>query len=82
MGWRHLRVMGSKIMSKPIIKEHNVSTGEIIEREMNEAELEKFEADQALRATEKAESEAKAIAKSALLDRLGISADEAKLLLS
>ena len=74
--------MGSKIMSKPIIKEHNVITGEIVEREMTNAEFANFEADQALRAAEKAEAEAKATAKSALLNKLGITAEEATLLLS
>lgn len=66
----------------PIIKIHNVETGEIIEREMNAEELSQWEADKA-----KAEAEAQAkadakVAKAALLDRLGITADEAKLLLS
>jgi len=69
-------------MTKPIIKIHNVTTGEIIEREMDDAELSEFEADQALRATAQAEAEAKAIAKSALLEKLGITAEEAVLLLS
>ena len=38
--------------------------------------------DDQLTANEKAEAQAKATAKTALLDRLGITADEAKLLLS
>ena len=65
-------------------KEFNVSTGEetITERDETAAEKkarEKFEADIA---ETKAEAEAKAAAKSALLSKLGITEDEAKLLLS
>lgn len=62
--------------------EHNVLTGEVIERELNEQELAQLEVDLAA-AKAKAEAEAaQAAAKIALLDRLGISAEEAKLLLS
>jgi hypothetical protein len=45
-------------------------------------EISKIEAHQAEIKSSKAEAEAKAIAKSALLDRLGITEDEAKLLLN
>ena len=48
---------------------------------MTAAEFKQYEADQAEFATAQAEAEAKAQAKAALLDKLGISADEAKLLL-
>ena len=61
-------------------------TNEIIEREPTEAELAQREADRAAFQTaeaERLEAEAtKAAAKATLLDRLGITADEAKLLLS
>ena len=69
-------------MTKPMIKIHNTETGEIVEREFNDAEMAEYEA--ALQATAKAEAaKAKAEAdKAALLAKLGISADEAKLLLS
>jgi hypothetical protein len=60
---------------------YNVETGEIIEREMNAEELAQHEADRATAAAEKAEAEAKAAARQTLLDKLGITADEAKLLL-
>ena len=60
---------------------HDVSTGEIIERELTAEEIE----DRAILAAQvAAEEEAKAqkaIAKAELLDRLGITEDEAKLLL-
>ena len=69
-------------MSKPTIKIHNATTGEIIEREMNKEELAQLQIDSADEARKLAAAEAKAEAKTALLDRLGITADEAKLLLS
>jgi hypothetical protein len=67
--------------TRPIIRIHNVEADEVIDREMNDAEFVQYEADQAAQATAKAEADAKAAEKQALLDRLGITADEAKLLL-
>jgi len=69
-------------MTKPIIKIVNVSTGEEIEREMNNEEFAQYEADQADEVTRQAEAEAKAQAKAALLAQLGITEEQAKLLLS
>jgi hypothetical protein len=63
------------------IIDHNVETGEIIERDMTAAELKQLEIDAKAKAKELSEIEAKAAAKSALLERLGITADEATLLL-
>lgn len=64
------------------IKIHNAQTGEIIEREMDSKELAQWQADQANAAAEmRAKAEA-AAAKAALLAKLGISEEEAKLLLS
>lgn len=60
---------------------HNVETGEIIEREMNAEELAQWEAIQATADAEVVEAAAKEAARQALLDKLGITADEAKLLL-
>ena len=68
-------------MSKPLIRIHNVETDEIVDREMNDAEFTKYQAEQELEAQRQAEAEAKAQAKASLLSRLGITADEAKLLL-
>ena len=68
-------------MSKPTIQIHNIETGEIVEREMNTAELAKYNESIQLANEMKTEAEAKAQAKAALLDKLGITADEAKLLL-
>jgi hypothetical protein len=65
-------------MSKLIV---NCETGETIERELNKAEKDQQKIDEVLFATAKAEAEAKEVAKAAILDRLGLTADEAKLLL-
>ena len=69
-------------MSKPIIRIHNTETNEVIDREMNDAEFAAYEADQAANAARKAELQAKATQKAALLTQLGITAEQAKLLLS
>ncbi len=68
-------------MSRPKLTIHNADTGEIIERELNDAELAQHEADLAVAAARKADKVAKESAKAALLERLGITADEAALLL-
>ena len=68
-------------MSNLTITIHNAETGEVIEREMNAEELAWFEAVNA--PYKPSEEEAKAASdKAALLGKLGITADEAKLLLS
>ena len=64
------------------IIDHNVETGEVIERDMTKAEADQYAKDQAEKAAQLADIEAKAVAKTALLNRLGITADEAALLLS
>ena len=62
--------------------EANVTTGEVIEREMTEVEIAQDLANQAAAATQEAAAASKAAEKSALLAKLGITEDEAKLLLS
>ena len=64
------------------IKIHNAETGEVIERDMTAEELAQWETDNAEAAERQAEAEAKAAQKAALLDRLGITQEEAKLLLA
>ena len=68
---------------KIIEKEFNVQTGEetITEREETEQEQLKREAFETEMAQRQAEAEAKATARQEILDRLGLSADEAALLL-
>ena len=63
------------------ILEHNVTTGEAVERDMTKAEADQYKKDQASSVARFAEQEARATAKAALLERLGITADEAALLL-
>jgi hypothetical protein len=65
-------------MTKLII---NCETGEIVERELNKAEKDKQKIDEAEIVALKVEAEARAEARQAILDRLGLTADEAKLLL-
>ena len=60
---------------------HNVETGEIITREANSEELEQARVDAEAELLRISEQKAKAEAKAALLERLGITEDEAKLLL-
>lgn len=59
----------------------NCETGEVIERELNEEELAQQAIDEAATGARAAEEAAKAQARQALLDKLGITEDEAKLLL-
>jgi tRNA(Ile2) C34 agmatinyltransferase TiaS len=68
-------------MMNPEIKIVNCTTGEEIVREMTDAEFATYEANQAIDATLQAEAEAKAAERQAILDRLGLTADEAKLIL-
>ena len=69
-------------MSKPMIRIHNIETDEVVDREMTASELKVYEAQQKANADAKAEAEAKETAKAALLNKLGISESEARLLLS
>lgn len=68
-------------MTKPTIRIHNTETDEVIDREMTDLEFAEYQADQELQAVALAKAEAQAAAKAALLERLGITEDEAKLLL-
>lgn len=72
----------TKSSTRPMVRIHNAQTNEVIDREMNDAEFAQYEADQAAAAARAAAEAAKAAEKDALLTRLGITADEAKLLLS
>jgi hypothetical protein len=68
-------------MTKPTIRIHNTETDEVIDREMTDAEFADYEADQTAQVAAKAEAEAKATARAALLTQLGITEEQAKLLL-
>lgn len=68
-------------MTKPIIKLVNATTGEEIEREMNAKELAEWNAVIAEKEALAAAEAVKAADKAALLSKLGITEDEARLLL-
>jgi hypothetical protein len=68
-------------MTNPTVTIHNVETGEIIERPMTAAEKATFEADAKAYADKEAAKVQAEADKAALLNKLGITADEAKLLL-
>jgi len=61
---------------------HNAETGEITEVPLTAQEIAQKEKDEAEYAIKQEESNAKATAKADLLEKLGITEDEAKLLLS
>jgi len=67
--------------SKPQVKIVNCETGEEIVRDATAQEIAQIEVYAAQELAEKAEAEAKATTKAAILDRLGLTADEAKLIL-
>jgi hypothetical protein len=69
-------------MTKPQVKEYNCETKEEIVRDATDAEIAQMELDATNAAAKQAEAEAKATAKAELLTQLGITAEQAKLLLS
>jgi len=68
-------------LNKLQVKIVNCETGEEIVRDATAEEIAQIKIDVAVDEALKAQAEAKAKEKQALLDRLGITADEAKLLL-
>jgi hypothetical protein len=70
-----------KTNTLPQIKIVNVETGEEIVRDANAQELAQMEIDAANAPAKQAEVEAKANARQAILDRLGLTADEVAILL-
>jgi hypothetical protein len=69
-------------MTKPMTRIHNTETNEIIDREMTDDEFAEYKKMQSNYKSVKAQAEAQALAKAELLTKLGITEDEAKLLLS
>ena len=67
-------------MTRPMVR---IYTGkdEFIDREMNDAEFKQHKIDEADYKAAKAEADAKAAAKQAILDRIGLTADELKTIL-
>ena len=70
-----------KTTAKPMVRIHNTETNEVIDREMTDDEFAQYEANKAAEAAKQAEAEAKATARAAILNRLGLTADEAAILL-
>lgn len=68
-------------MTKPTVKIVNAETGEEIEREMNAAEFAQYEEDQAQAAAQAVAQHEAAATRQAILDRLGLTKEEATLLL-
>ena len=69
-------------MSRPIIRTHNVSTDEVIDREMNDQEYAAFQSQQKVQIEMDKATSDKEEARQALLIKLGITKEEAQLLLS
>ena len=69
-------------MANPMIRIHNVETGEVIDREMSAKEFTDYKAQKLIDEAKQADAQTKAAAKAALLERLGMTAEEAVLLLS
>ena len=68
-------------MTNPTIRVHNTETNEIIDREMTDDEFEKYQLKKAKVEANLAEVDAKVQAKAQLLEQLGITEEQAKLLL-
>lgn len=70
-----------KTTTRPMIRIHDISTDEVIDREMNDAEFEAYKANQLAQAEFEKKRLADAEAKAALLARLGLTEDELKTIL-
>jgi hypothetical protein len=68
-------------MTRPIIRIHDISLDEIIDREMNDEEFAQYNLELKQQAIKQAELDSQIAAKQAVLDRVGITAEEAALLL-
>ena len=71
----------TKTNARPMVRIHNSETDEVIDREMNDAEFAQYEANQAAEIERQAAEAQKAADKAALLAQLGITEEQAKLLL-
>lgn len=68
--------------TRPMVRIHDLTTNEIIDREMDDIEFAQYQEDLKAQELAQIEAEKKAIQRQAVLDRLGLTAEEAKLLLS
>jgi len=67
--------------NRPMVRIHNIETDEIIDRQMNDEEFVAYQAKIEAKQQAQAEIEAKTDARQAVLDRLGLTAEEAAILL-
>jgi hypothetical protein len=67
--------------NRPTVRIHNIETNQIIDREMNDEELSQYEADQAFETERQAAEAQKAADRAALFTQLGITEEQANLLL-
>ena len=66
---------------KPTIRIHNTETNEVIDREMTDDEFAKYEANIETSKIRQSQADAKEAAKAAILERIGLTADELKTIL-
>ena len=67
--------------TRPMVRIHDISTDEVIDREMNDDEFAQYETDKANDIARQTEAQAKETAKAAILDRIGLTVDELKTIL-
>ena len=68
-------------MSKPTVRIHDMATGEVIDRVMTDAEHTEWQAQQAESEAQAEAAAAKVAARQAVLDKLGLTSNEAQALL-
>ena len=64
-----------------MIRIHNTETDEVIDREMNDNEFAQWQEEKLIYQAKQDEVEAKATAKAAILERIGLTADELQTIL-
>ena len=69
-------------MIKPTIRIHDLATDQVIDREMTDAEYAEFQAEKAKQVAADEQAKQMAAQKVALLERLGLTEDELKTILS
>jgi hypothetical protein len=82
MGRRYSQCLRGEVMAKEMMTVFNMETGQEITREMTADELAQLNEAKAKASQDIADAEAREVAKAAILDRLGLTSDEAKILLS
>ena len=68
-------------MANPIIRIHNSTTNEVIDRDMTDAEYMQYQIDKTKADADETAKTAKDVARQAVLDKLGLTQDEAQALL-